>query len=99
MSLTGRFNLKRTWRGRLALEVEENVRSLWGKEKSRWRRATLNDLAEPEMRALIDLRSQRQFRRHPTIQVATVVQPTSLPDAVMAITSATTEEREKRTGY
>ena len=33
-----------------------------GSEKRRWRRcATLMDLAQPEMRALIDLRSKPQF--------------------------------------
>jgi hypothetical protein len=99
MSLTGRFDLKRTWLGRLALYVEENFQSVWGKEKSRWRRATLKDLAEPEMRTLIDLRSQRQFRRHPSIQIATLVQPTPMQDAVMALPRATREESEKRTEH
>jgi hypothetical protein len=61
MSLTGRFNFRKTWRGYLHLEVEEEVASRWGGEKRRWRRATLIDLAQPEMRALIDLRSKPQF--------------------------------------
>jgi hypothetical protein len=59
--LTGRFNFRKTLRGRLGLVVEEEYRSLWGGEKRRWRSATLADLAEPEMRALVDLRFQRQF--------------------------------------
>ena len=59
--LTGRFNFKRTWGRRLGLVVEEEYASRWGGEKRRWRRATLADLAEPEMRALIDLRFQRKF--------------------------------------
>jgi hypothetical protein len=61
MSLTGRFNFHKTWRGYLQLDVEEAVESRWGGEKRRWRRATLMDLAEPEMRALIDLRLKPQF--------------------------------------
>jgi hypothetical protein len=64
MTLTGRFNFRKTWFGGLALEVEEEVKPLFGsaeKHKRRWRRATLMDLAQPEMRALIDLRFQPQF--------------------------------------
>jgi len=60
--LTGRFNFRKTWRGRLSLDVEEEYQSHWGGEKRRWRKANLADLAEPEMRALVDLRFQRQFR-------------------------------------
>ncbi len=64
MSLTGRFNFRKTWFGGLTLEVEEEVKPLFGsgdKLKRRWRRAKLIDLAEPELRALIDLRFQPQF--------------------------------------
>jgi hypothetical protein len=47
------------------LEAEEEVKPFFASEKKplkhRWRRATLMDLAQPEMRALIDLRPQRQF--------------------------------------
>jgi hypothetical protein len=66
MALTGRFNFRRSWFGKLVLELEEEVKPLFGSDKKlvkrRWRRATLFDLAQPEMRALIDLRSQPQFR-------------------------------------
>jgi hypothetical protein len=65
MALTGRFNFRRSWFGKLMLEVEEEVKPFFGGEgkplKRRWRRATLLDLAQPEMRALIDLRFQPQF--------------------------------------
>lgn len=61
MSLTGRFNFRKTWRGKLTLELEELVSSRWGGEKHRWRSAKLIDLAEPEMRALIDLRFKPQY--------------------------------------
>ena len=65
MALTGRFNFRRSWFGKLVLEVEEEVKPLFASDKKpvkhRWRRATLIDLAQPEMRALIDLRFQPQF--------------------------------------
>ena len=64
MALTGRFNFRRSMFGRLVLEVEEETKPLFGSDKKvkhRWRRATLIDLAQPEMRALIDLRFQPQF--------------------------------------
>ena len=60
MALTGRFNFRRSWFGKLVLEVEEEVKPFFASDKKplkhRWRRATLIDLAQPEMRALIDLR-------------------------------------------
>ena len=65
MALTGRFNFRRSWFGKLMLEVEEEVKPFFAGEnkplKRRWRRATLIDLAQPEMRPLIDLRFQPQF--------------------------------------
>jgi hypothetical protein len=65
MALTGRFNFRRSWFGKLVLEVEEEVKPFFASDKKpvkhRWRRATLIDLAQPEMRALIDLRFQPQF--------------------------------------
>jgi hypothetical protein len=67
VSLTGRFNFRKTWRGRLNLEIEEDVHSRWGGEKRRWRKARVADLAEPEMRALIDLRFRPQFAAFPRL--------------------------------
>jgi hypothetical protein len=65
MTLTGRFNFRRSLFGRLMLEVEEEVKPFFASDKKpvkrRWRKATLIDLAQPEMRALIDLRFQPQF--------------------------------------
>jgi hypothetical protein len=65
MALTGRFNFKRSWFGKLMLEVEDEVKPVFWSErkplKRHWRRATLIDLAQPEMRPLIDLRFQWQF--------------------------------------
>jgi hypothetical protein len=79
MSLTGRFNFRKTWFGGLALMVEEEVKPLLGrgeKLKRRWRRATLIDLAQPEMRALIDLRFQPQYLARSPVR-ATAAAPVS----------------------
>src|SRR3712207_2732470 len=75
MSLTGRFNFRKTWFGGLTLEVEEEVKPMFGsadKLKRRWRRAKLIDLADPELRALIDPRFQPQFmaRTHRPVTAA-----------------------------
>jgi hypothetical protein len=60
MSLTGRFEFRRTWTGKIILQIEEEVKSPWPRRKAvfrrRWRNATVMDLANPEMRPLIDLR-------------------------------------------
>lgn len=66
MPLTGRFNLRRTFGGRIVLQVEEEVRRLWPfsrkqPTKRRWRDATALDLAQPELRALMDLRDKPGF--------------------------------------
>jgi hypothetical protein len=56
--------------GGIVLQVEEEVKPRFSsKVKRRWRRATLMDLAQPELRILIDMRS------HPY-----VVPRTSLPN-------------------
>jgi hypothetical protein len=77
MALTGRFNFRRSWFGKLTLEVEEEVKPLFGGEgkplKRRWRRASLIDLAQPEMRPLIDLRFQPQFMARTPLRI---VEPT-----------------------
>jgi len=66
MALTGRFTFRRTWTGKILLQVEEEVKALWPMSRKspfrkRWRNATLMDLAAPEMRALMDLRFKPQF--------------------------------------
>jgi hypothetical protein len=66
MALTGRFNLRKTFTGRIVLVVEEETKSLWGRLTGnsrlhrRWRDANVMDLAAPELRNLVDLR----FRPH-----------------------------------
>jgi hypothetical protein len=62
MALTGRFNLRKSFTGRLVLQVEEEVKTLLGlftrgpARKRRWRDATILDMAAVELRPLIDLR-------------------------------------------
>jgi len=67
MALTGRFNLRKTFTGRIVLQVEEEVQTLWGrmigrpKLHRRWRDANVLDLAAPELRALVDLRFRPRY--------------------------------------
>jgi hypothetical protein len=61
MALTGRYDFKKTFTGKVILRVEEDVPAFWSrsgerKTKRRWRNATLMDLAATEMRALMDMR-------------------------------------------
>jgi len=64
MALTGRFNLRKSFSGRIILQVEEEVRSAWGflarkpKFRTRWRDAKAMDLPATELRALMDLRNR-----------------------------------------
>jgi hypothetical protein len=64
MALTGRFNLRKSFSGRIILQVEEEVESAWGlfsrkpKLRRRWRDAKPMDLPATELRALMDLRNR-----------------------------------------
>jgi hypothetical protein len=65
MGLTGKFKFRKTLRGKIVLQLEEEVKPFWSRSKPealkrRWRDATLMDLADPQMRTLIDMR----FRSH-----------------------------------
>jgi len=94
MALTGRFNFKRSWFGKLMLEVEEEVKPFFGGDtkpmKRRWRRATLLDLAQPEMRPLIDLRFQPPFMSRTPLRVVETPQSRDeeLPAQVMPLQRA-----------
>ena len=65
MSLTGKFTFRRTMTGKIVLQVEEERAGWFARRGSaprrRWRDATLMDLTQPEMRALIDLRLKPRF--------------------------------------
>jgi hypothetical protein len=64
MALTGRFNLRKSFSGRIVLQVEEEVESAWGlfsqkpKFRRRWRDAKPMDLPATELRGLMDLRNR-----------------------------------------
>ncbi|NBJ11412.1 hypothetical protein [Microvirga arsenatis] len=67
MALTGRFNLRKTWTGRIILQVEEEATGFWGRMigrprlRRRWRDANVLDLAAPELRSLVDLRFRPRY--------------------------------------
>ena len=63
MAITGRFNFRKTLTGKCVLQLEEDVRAWWPRKrmKRRWRDANLMDLARPELRPLIDLRSKPNY--------------------------------------
>ncbi len=69
MALTGRFMFRRSMRGRIILQIEEEVKTSWpfsrkAPTRRRWRDANLMDLAAPEMRTLIDLRHKPRLDLH-----------------------------------
>ncbi len=66
MALTGRFTFRRTFTGKIVLQLEEEVKAIWpmsrkGPFRKRWRNATLMDLAAPELRPLMDMRFRPNF--------------------------------------
>ena len=73
MALTGRYDFRRKWTGKIVLLVEEEVKALWplsGERplKKRWRDATLMDLTAPELRTLMDARTKPHLL-YPRIEV------------------------------
>jgi hypothetical protein len=65
--LTGRFDFRKTFSGKLVLLLEEEVNVLWSRfrkrsTRRRWRRAKVLDLASPALRPLIDLRLKPNYR-------------------------------------
>lgn len=61
MSLTGKFDLRRSVGGKLILRVEEERQPRWpfwrtGRLRRRWRDARQMDLASPALRTLLELR-------------------------------------------
>jgi len=84
MSVTGRFNFRRTWTGKILLQVEEERRALLGKGfRKRWRDAKVLDLAAPALRRLIDLRLRPQYGADAPAPAAEPAEPVAtLPRAV-----------------
>jgi hypothetical protein len=67
MALTGRFDFRKTFSGRLVLLLEEDVAVSFSRlrkrsTRRRWRRARVMDLAAAEMRQLIDLRLKPNYQ-------------------------------------
>jgi methionine aminopeptidase len=84
MALTGRFSLRKSFSGRIILQVEEEVKSAWGlfsskpKFRRRWRDAKAMDLSATELRALMDLRNRpRSFSQ--AFEPTQIVRPASRP--------------------
>jgi hypothetical protein len=70
MSLTGKYQFRKTLWGKIVLQVEDEVKPLWSRTgglKRRWRDATLMDLTAPEMRPLIDMRYKPQLWARPSL--------------------------------
>ena len=65
MPLTGRFDFRKTFSGKLVLILEEDVRALSplrkGSTRRRWRKATVMDLAATELRSMMDHRSKPNY--------------------------------------
>ena len=93
MSLTGRFNFRRTWTGKIVLQVEAGRRSMFGKGfRKRWRDANVLDLAAPSLRRLIDLRLKPQYvPEAPATAAPAVVDGMAAPIEVMPTVPARAE--------
>ncbi len=84
MALTGRFNLRKTFSGRIILQVEEEVKSAWSlfsrqpKFRKRWRDAKAMDLPATELRALMDLRNRPRYAVQ-AFEPTQIVRPSSRP--------------------
>lgn len=87
-TLTGRFNFRRTLSGKLVLRVEEDVPSRWpwsrGERHKRWRDAGSLDLAAPELRGLVDLRSKHHYAGHRNFELMEAAAPAMVDDFRLA---------------
>ena len=98
MGLTGRFNLRKTFSGRIVLQVEEEKKSFWSffaeqpKLRRRWRDATMMDLAAVELRPLVDVR-HRPY--NPLSYVATRTPPQPAREPVRIPTKPSTSSNLK----
>lgn len=91
MALTGNFEFRKTFWGKIVLRVEDEVKPFWSRSKPgvlkrRWRDATLMDLAAPEMRYLIDsgLKPWARPQSQPTQSRVFGPQRTEMPAPVEA---------------
>jgi hypothetical protein len=70
MALTGQYQFRKTFAGKVVLQVEEEAPTFWSwfgkhRTKKRWRDATLMDLSAPALRILLDWR----FKPHSLTRV------------------------------
>ena len=70
MALTGEYQFRKVFGGKIVLQVEEEVPTVWSwfgkpRMKRRWRDANLMDLSVPVLRMVVDWR----FRSHRLTQV------------------------------
>ena len=90
MGLTGRFNLRKTFSGRIILQVEEEKKSFWSffakevKLRRRWRDATMMDLAAVELRPLMDMRD-RTYNPFSHLATRTPPQPAREPEPTLTV--------------
>jgi hypothetical protein len=90
MGLTGRFNLRKTFSGRIILQVEEEKKSFWSflakepKLRRRWRDATMMDLAAVELRPLMDMRD-RTYNPFSHLATRTPPQPAHQPEPTLPV--------------
>jgi hypothetical protein len=80
MGPTGKFKFRKALWGKIVLQIEEEVKPFWSRSKPValkrcWRDAPLMDLADPQMRPLIDMR----FRPHLRSQSSFASEATSAP--------------------
>ena len=62
MALTGKFDFRRSWTGKIILKVEDEVErrltfGLASPSYRRWRDAKVSDLMQPELGDLLDLKN------------------------------------------
>jgi hypothetical protein len=83
MPLTGRFDFRKTFSGKLVLMLEEDVRALSplrkGSTRRRWRKASVMDLAATELRPLMDLRSKPKYH----VPLRAIVETSTLEQAAV----------------
>ena len=90
MGLTGRFNLRKTFSGRIILQVEEEKKSFWSflakelKLRQCWRDATMMDLAAVELRPLMDMRD-RTYNPFSHLATRTPFQPAREPEPTLTV--------------
>jgi hypothetical protein len=70
MALTGQYQFRKTFGGKVVLQVEEEAPTVWSwfgqhRTKKRWRDATLMDLSAPALRILLNWR----FKPHSLTRV------------------------------